>query len=729
MGGTILSTRTIIKGVITLTILASISCSLFSAEEMNRSDPSNVSSTPTPLNVGDSSSGASNSKPPELSPTPNPEISAVVKASEGGELTLPDGAVLKIPPESLQEDSLVSIRRIATEDVPTSQQELINVGGVYDIDLGTDKLEKPAILEIPFDITLLPDNTEPSQVFLSYYDEDRKEWVYAGGEIDTNRNVVVLQINHASWWMPTTWNWGAWIAVLNKFLRVSIVDWTEAVQLLTDDCPQTGKYVQVDSSQTRSIVQGCVEQDDIERPILRVVNPKSFFFEIRSTSGGNGYPVPTLLSPGEDLEFEASILDPSPLVVKAQMTEKSGWYLVVHMVITMLPGANQFGVQGHHVACITERLADVSYFASVTEALLVDQNGAAAAENISQFMLDSNAVHRFIMAADDCNFGPAPTWSVEGVRQIGGAVSTIMSATDYIANYLAGNTFTQVSFYWDNPVPTELPPTPTPLLTGGRITFSSEGDIYVMNTDGSEQINLTTGSPWDIDPAWSPDGRRIAFASGGRDEDNYGEIYVMNADGSNITRLTYRPTVVDWDPAWSPDGKWLAFESGNVNSTDWDIYVINVDGSGLTRLTNTASNNGSPTWSPDGTRIGFSSEIDGNMEIYTINIDGSGQMNLSNNPAFDWNPAWSPDGKHIAFVSGRDGNEDIYVMNADGSEQINLTGNSIQEQYPTWSLDSSRVAFTCVNDNNFDICIINTDGSGRVRLTSNPSQDSDPSWK
>ena len=417
-----MSRNTIIKKLVTLGVLIAVSCSFFT-------QPTKITSTGS-----------------------NQEVSGMITASQGGELALPDNAVLKIPAGSLKTDTQVSLRRTTAENAPTISGELSIIGGVYDITLGTSSLEKPVILEIPFDPTLLPNGAEPSQVFLSYYDEITKEWVYAGGEVDTNRNVVVLEITHASWWMPTTWNWEAWIAVLNKFLRVSIVDWIEAVQLLTDDCPQAGDYVQVDSSQARNLVQGCVEQDDIERPVLRVINPKAFFFEIKPISGGNGYPSPTLLSPGEDLKFEASTSDPSPLIIEAQMTQRSGWYLVIHMIITMLPGANQFGIQGRDVACITERLADVSYFASAVESLLVDQNGAAAAESLGRFMIDDDAVQRFITAADDCHFGPAPTWSVEGIKQIGGAVSTIMSATDFIANYCAGNTSAQLSFAWTSSV-------------------------------------------------------------------------------------------------------------------------------------------------------------------------------------------------------------------------------------------------------------------------------------
>jgi hypothetical protein len=380
----------------------------------------------------------------------SPQVSREINASEGGEITSADNTLVRIPPNSLPQDAQVSIQTTTADRAPELGTELVSVGNAQLINLGSDQPKESVTLEIPFDPALLPNDVNPDEVFLSYYDEGTKEWVYAGGQVDTSRNVIVLETNHASWWMPTTWNWQAWIAVLNKTLQVSIVNWIEAAKLLTTSCPQTGNYVQVDSSQARNVVQGCIEQDDVDQPGLRIVNPKSFFFEVQPVSGGNGYPKQTLLAPGEDLKFKTSTSDPAPLVIEASMTQKSGWYLVVHMVITMLPGANQFGIQGKQVACITERLADVHYFADAAEALVVNKDGAAAAESLSRFMLDSDAVRRFITAADDCNFGPASTWSVEGISQIGGAVSTIMSATDYIANYLAGNASSRLSFIWSS---------------------------------------------------------------------------------------------------------------------------------------------------------------------------------------------------------------------------------------------------------------------------------------
>ena len=237
---------------------------------------------------------------------------------------------------------------------------------------------------------------------------------------------------------------------------------------------------------------------------------------------------------------------------------------------------------------------------------------------------------------------------------------------------------------------------------GTRIAFASKWDgnedddeIYVMNADGSgEATRLTNNDAWDDAPFWSADGKKIAFTS---NQDGNGEIYVMNADGSNETRLTDNPA---WDsyPSWSPDGKKITFHS--KRDGNYEIYVMNADGSGeATRLTNnTAAENTNPSWSPDGDKIAFTSRVeiqrssitgiamDGNYEIFVMDADGSNQTRLTDDPARDADPSWSPDSTRIAFASSRDRNwnYEIYVMDADGSNQTRLTDSPARDSKPSW---------------------------------------------
>ena len=204
-----------------------------------------------------------------------------------------------------------------------------------------------------------------------------------------------------------------------------------------------------------------------------------------------------------------------------------------------------------------------------------------------------------------------------------------------------------------------------------------------------------------------------------------------DADGAEeqtpapATRLTVH-NAFDSVPTWSPDGRRIAF--GSDRDGNWDIYVMNADGSGVARLTDNDAVDSSPAWSPDGRRIAFVSPRDGNLDIYVMNADGSGVTRLTHNDAYDWYPAWSPDGRRIAFDSDRDGNREIYVMNADGSGVTRLTYNGAVDGFPAWSPDSRRIAFVSERDGNWDIYVMNADGSGVTRLTYNEADDWLPAW-
>jgi uncharacterized repeat protein (TIGR01451 family) len=224
---------------------------------------------------------------------------------------------------------------------------------------------------------------------------------------------------------------------------------------------------------------------------------------------------------------------------------------------------------------------------------------------------------------------------------------------------------------------------------GARIAFVSNrngnDEIYVMNTDGSGLTRLTNNSAADEAPAWSPDGTKIAFDS---DRNGSTEIYVMNADGSGQTRLTSNG--FDLDPAWSPDGTKIAF-SNNSSSGLAVIYVMNANGSGQRQVTSAGLGccfgDDDPNWSPDGKKIAFDSNRDsvlGDRDIYVVNAGGpgldAGLTRITNNFGDDANPAWSPDGTKIAFTS----QSQIFVMNPDGSGQT-LRTTSGDNFDPDWA--------------------------------------------
>ena len=143
-----------------------------------------------------------------------------------------------------------------------------------------------------------------------------------------------------------------------------------------------------------------------------------------------------------------------------------------------------------------------------------------------------------------------------------------------------------------------------------------------------------------------------------------------------------------------------------------------------------------PAWSPDGRKLAFVSQRDGNAEIYVMNADGSAQENLTRQPANDSHPNWSPDGRKLAFVSRRDGNAEIYVMNADGSGLRNVTRAPSDERDPAWSPDGRAITFVvqcvprrpCATAYGTYLYVVNADGSGLRRLTTPPTQVLNPSW-
>jgi Tol biopolymer transport system component len=198
-------------------------------------------------------------------------------------------------------------------------------------------------------------------------------------------------------------------------------------------------------------------------------------------------------------------------------------------------------------------------------------------------------------------------------------------------------------------------------------------DVFIMNDDGSDKINITNSPGYDKYPQFSLDGSFIIYQAW---QSGKMEIYFTNILDRNIINLTRNTTahdIISHGNAISPDGQTIVFTSerdGNRN-----IYVMNTDGTEQTQLTDHTSHDYEPAFSPDGLSIVFTSERDGNKEIYIMNNEGNNLTNLSNNSAHDWNPRYYPDNQKIVFQSIRDGNWEIYMMNLNGSKQTNLTNH------------------------------------------------------
>jgi Tol biopolymer transport system component len=239
------------------------------------------------------------------------------------------------------------------------------------------------------------------------------------------------------------------------------------------------------------------------------------------------------------------------------------------------------------------------------------------------------------------------------------------------------------------------------------------GTAWLIGGAGTvDRTPVTTPPPTTV-PAGDLSTTRIAFYTAADDEgaEHY-EIFVMAIDGSEVTRLQQS---VEGDQAlsddsaadWSPDGTKLVFTSlRDEVAEDWnyEIYTMNADGSDQQRLTDSPGVDSFADWSPDGTRIIFEREgTNGTRDIWVMDADGTGQVNITNDPDHDYITAsWSPDGTRIAFASDRDDlaggcgedcNLDVYVMDSDGSNLVRLTDDPAIDAFPEWSPDGSRILF------------------------------------
>ena len=281
-------------------------------------------------------------------------------------------------------------------------------------------------------------------------------------------------------------------------------------------------------------------------------------------------------------------------------------------------------------------------------------------------------------------------------------------------------------------------------VENGRIAFQSNRGpqpfccrIVTMNADGSDIRPLLRNFEDSWDPAWSPDGSRIAFAS----LRGHFDLFTAGADGRNVRRLTKDQKTRDSSPAWSPTGGELAFVS--TIDGNFDIFRMDADGTDVVNLTQSPDANdcgcfepffvfAQPAFSPDGGEIAFSSDLadpGGNLDVYVMDRDGGNVRRLTTDPAIDAEPDWSPDGTSIAFQSDRDGDMEIYLMTTGGAVFDQLTENDATDIQPDWSPDGAKIAFISDAGGFNDVWVMNPDGSQATNLTNDEAFDERPDWQ
>ena len=246
--------------------------------------------------------------------------------------------------------------------------------------------------------------------------------------------------------------------------------------------------------------------------------------------------------------------------------------------------------------------------------------------------------------------------------------------------------------------------------------------LYTIQPDGSNLIQITQGEHSYVAHRWSPDGRRVVVMS---DKDRLTRetlaVHVMDANGSNM-RLLSRP---GRSSVWSPDGNRIALSKGDGYNPS-DVIVLNVDGSNEKNLTNSRFSDVVHDWSPDGTRllIGSNDQEDnshGDFELYIIDLTGQRLTRLTDNDVLDTGSRWSPDGRTIAYLSFdlTQGKQAIFLMNEDGSDNrpVQIAPSGIFINGLTWSPDGARIAF--ISEEN--LYTVNIDGTELVTIVSGMS--------
>ncbi|MDW7732927.1 MAG: hypothetical protein SCH66_10930 [Methanolobus sp.] len=235
---------------------------------------------------------------------------------------------------------------------------------------------------------------------------------------------------------------------------------------------------------------------------------------------------------------------------------------------------------------------------------------------------------------------------------------------------------------------------------GNKLVFAYDQAIWSMNSDGAGRKKLYDNLAWEGDPVFDPSGNKIYYATESKKaySARYISIHVMDASGGNVLKLT--ETADARDPSVSPDDTRIAYVSRLAGN--YDVWVMDPDGSNNIRITDSPGDEGSPSWSPDGSRLLYS--LDG--AILVQEVGSVKPVVLLDNSYDNVEPAYSPDGETIVFSSDQGGDYDLWLMGADGKGFTMLTSGASNERAPAWSPDGSKIAYISNEGGEYNIWLM-----------------------
>ncbi len=278
----------------------------------------------------------------------------------------------------------------------------------------------------------------------------------------------------------------------------------------------------------------------------------------------------------------------------------------------------------------------------------------------------------------------------------------------------------------DEPSITSSADPPDPSLLQGSVVYVQDGDVRALNPKTGENRLVAEGVASAFPPSISPDGAHVLFGGAG-----FGgaiDVFLVAADGSGLTNLTKDPHTDD-SPDWSPDGSRILFESDR--NGDFKIFVMDADGSNVKALTNHLGDDQRPDWSPDGNQVAFQRSSGGRPDVFVMDADGSNVVQLTDDVGDDGAPIWSPNGQKILFRSNRTGEYGIWVMAPDGSDEraVIVTDHQGNIRAPAWSPDGTKVVFASDHGGaDFNLYVVDAEGGAARQLTDESGDERAPTW-